>query len=418
MKMIKTSLLTGGYTLLKFLASFISNKVIAIYIGPSGVAILGNIQNYITLIYLFCGDLFKSAIIKYTAEDSVENIRIIKSAIISSAILNGIMITLVLIFSKDISILLTGSENYSQHFIIASFLTPFTILSIMIISYLNGIQNIKKFIILNIASSLIALIFTVFLTVNNGLSGAILAILTNQFLIFLYILAFNREYIYIIISSIKKNVTKESYIRLFQFSSITLIAILCSTLSLFLIRALAIEYSSITEAGEWQAAWTISQLILTLLTISLNTYFLPKISSIKNRNELIKEINTGIIIFIPFVILSCLLLYLFKEYIVIILYSKDFINTGSFFLFLLVGVIFKSISWFYGITFVAKAKIKITILTEFIFALFWYLTSWLFIVKYNLIGLTYSYATTSFLHMIVMFFLYKQENNKTRGQNV
>lgn len=415
--MIKTSLLTGGYTLLKFLASFISNKVIAIYIGPSGVAILGNIQNYITLIYLFCGDMFKSAIIKYIAEDKTENIKIIKSAIISSAILNGITFTLVFIFSKNISVLLTGSENYSQHFIIASLLTPFTILSIIIISYLNGIRNIKKFIILNIVSSLIALIFTVVLTIKNGLSGAILAILTNQFLIFIYILAFNREYIYVIVNSIKKNVTKQNYITLFQFSSITLIAISCSALSLFLIRALAIEYSSIREAGEWQAAWTISQLILTLLTISLNTYFLPKISSIKNRVDLNKEINTGIIIFIPFVIFSCILLYIFKEYIVIILYSKDFVSTDSFFLFLLVGVIFKSISWFYGITFVAKAKIKITILTEFIFALFWYLTSWLFIFKYNLIGLTYSYATTSFIHMVIMFFLYKQENNKTRGKN-
>ncbi|UFK94532.1 O-antigen translocase [Providencia rettgeri] len=413
MKMIKTSLLTGIYTILKFSASFISNKVIALYIGPSGIAILGNVQNYITLVYLFCGDVFKSAIVKYIAEDKFENIKFIKSSLLTSIILNCITIIVTLLFSKDISLLLTGSEKYGHFLVLASCLTPFVILSIIIASYLNGIHNIKEFISLNLILNLIALMFTVSLTISYGLSGAILAILTNQSLIFIYIFIFKKNYITILTNAIRQKAEKENYIKLFQFSSITLVAIVCSTLSLFLIRALAIEYSSIKMAGEWQAAWVISQLVLTLLTISLNTYFLPKISSISNRRELIKEINIGMRIFVPFVAIICILMYFLRNYIVLLLYSKDFVNTESFFLFLLIGVIFKTVSWFYGITFVAKAKVKITTLTEILFSILWYLSSWFFIEKYNLIGLTYSYAITSFLHMSIMYLLYQNENKRT-----
>lgn len=208
----------------------------------------------------------------------------------------------------------------------------------------------------------------------------------------------------------KTKTSIKTYKKPFTFSFITFIAIICSTSCIFFIRELTIYYTSINIAGEWQSAWTICQLILTLLTISLNTYFLPKISSLKIRDDLNKEIYKGIKIFIPLTLISCFFLYILRENIIILLYTKEFLPAKELFPFLLVGIFFKSVSWFYGISFVAKAKVKITVFSEIFISILWCLTSWFLIAKYSVVGLTYSYAITSFIHMLIMYLLYIREN--------
>ncbi|SQI43142.1 O-antigen translocase [Providencia alcalifaciens] len=410
MKMLETSLLTGIYTILKMSISFISNKIIAIYVGPAGIAILGNIQNYITLVYLISGDVLKSAITKYTAEDKTKSREYIKSAIYISFMLNTIIINFIIFFSNEISEFLTKSTEFSLYLAASSITIPLAIIPVIILSYLNGIQKINLFIKYNFISSLLGLFSTIFLTINYGLIGAIISVLTNQSLILFYILIENRKHLYSVLSILKTKTSIKTYKKLFTFSFITFIAIICSTSCIFFIRELTIYYTSINIAGEWQSAWTICQLILTLLTISLNTYFLPKISSLKIRDDLNKEIYKGIKIFIPLTLIACFFLYILRENIIILLYTKEFLPAKELFPFLLVGIFFKSVSWFYGISFVAKAKVKITVFSEIFISILWCLTSWFLIAKYSVVGLTYSYAITSFIHMLIMYLLYIREN--------
>ena len=52
MTLIKTSLLSAISTLIRIISGFIITKVIAIYAGPSGVALVGQLQNFIMTIRL------------------------------------------------------------------------------------------------------------------------------------------------------------------------------------------------------------------------------------------------------------------------------------------------------------------------------------------------------------------------------
>ncbi len=56
MTLIKTSILTAISTIIKVISSFIINKIISLYIGPSGLALIGNLQNLISslLVLLKC----------------------------------------------------------------------------------------------------------------------------------------------------------------------------------------------------------------------------------------------------------------------------------------------------------------------------------------------------------------------------
>ena len=68
MTLIKTSVLSAIATIIKIISGFVINKVVAIYVGPSGLAIIGQLQNFMELIVTFSNGAITNGVVKYTAE--------------------------------------------------------------------------------------------------------------------------------------------------------------------------------------------------------------------------------------------------------------------------------------------------------------------------------------------------------------
>ncbi|MCE4580651.1 O114 family O-antigen flippase, partial [Escherichia coli] len=69
--------------------------------------------------------------------------------------------------------------------------------------------------------------------------------------------------------------------------------------SLIIVRNIIIHYVGWTEAGYWQAVWKISETYLAIITIALSTYYLPRLSSLSQKDDIIKEISSSLKIIIP-----------------------------------------------------------------------------------------------------------------------
>lgn len=68
MKLIKTSLLSGVASLIKIFTLLGINKVLAIYTGPSGYALVGQLQNAVQIFSTFASGAISTGVTKYTAE--------------------------------------------------------------------------------------------------------------------------------------------------------------------------------------------------------------------------------------------------------------------------------------------------------------------------------------------------------------
>ena len=64
MTLIKTSVLSAIATIIKIISGFVINNVVAIYIGPSGLAIIGQLQNFMELIITFSNGAITNVVIK------------------------------------------------------------------------------------------------------------------------------------------------------------------------------------------------------------------------------------------------------------------------------------------------------------------------------------------------------------------
>ena len=68
MTLIKTSVLTAISTIITVISAFVINKVVAMYAGPTGLALIGQLKDFVTMITNISNGAITQGIVKYTAE--------------------------------------------------------------------------------------------------------------------------------------------------------------------------------------------------------------------------------------------------------------------------------------------------------------------------------------------------------------
>ncbi len=181
MTLIKTSVLTAISTIIKVISAFIINKVIAIYVGPSGLAIVGQLQNFMELIVTFSNGAITNGIVKYTAEYQTieQKQKIFSSSIVISLICSLIISIFLFGFSEYLSELILKDIQYSSVFVVFGATIFLFALNTILMSILNGQKEIKKYVLVNIASSIFSLFFTSFLIMQLNLMGALYALVVG-----------------------------------------------------------------------------------------------------------------------------------------------------------------------------------------------------------------------------------------------
>jgi len=412
MTLIKTSVLTAVATVIKVIAGFFINKVIALYAGPAGLALVGQLQNFSSIMMTFANGAITQGIIKYTAEyrEDIEE----KSKFFSNAIIITLTCSLVIgiflnVFSSYLSETILKSSEYSSVFIIFGFTIILFSLNTLLMSILNGEKEIKKFIIVNILSNLILLLITSLLIYSFGLIGALYALVTNQSLIFFVTLSFVLKSSWFNFKYFKKGFDKKNAIKLGKYSLMALTTAITLPVSHLIIRNYIGETISWDAAGYWQGIWYISSMYLMVITASLSVYYLPRLSEIKNNKELKKEIINGYKIIIPIVTILALGIYLFRELIITIAFSEKFIPMLNLFKWQLIGDVIKIISWLLSYVLLAKAMTRIFIYTEILFNTSFVIGAYIFIKYFGLIGITYAYSLNYLLYLAMMVYIFRKK---------
>ena len=410
MTLIKTSVLTGISTVIKLVSAFVINKVIALYIGPSGLAIVGQLQNFTSIITTFSNGAISSGIVKYTAEyqDIEEKKKIFSSSIVISLICSLIISIFLFGFSDYLSELILKDIQYSSVFIIFGATIFLFALNMVLISILNGQKEIKKYVLVNIAGSIFSLVFTSILIMQLNLMGALYAMVLNQSVMFFVTLAFVIKSSWFKLEYFKQGLDKESLSKLSKYSLMAIVSALTVPVSHLIIREYIGENLGWDSAGYWQGIWYISTMYLMLVTTTLGVYYLPRLSEIQDNKELRKEIFSGYKIIMPIVILVSLIIFLLKEYVILIAFSKDFMPMMELFAWQLIGDVIKIASWLLAYLMLAKAMTKVFIYTEVLFSALFVGLSILFVDKFGLVGITYAYALNYFLYLVMMIFIFRK----------
>ena len=372
MTLIKTSVLSAISTIIKVIAGFVSIKIVAVYVGPSGLALMGQMQNFISMMSGIASAGVNSGVVKYTAEhyEDEEIKRKIWSSALKISLVLIVPMAIAIIFLADfISLKLLNTTQYSSIFIVFAISIVFFVFNGLLTSILNGQKEIKKLTILNIVGSLFGLFLTIVLVINYQLYGALIAGIISQSIVFLVTFAFVLKSNWFKLSMFLGAMDNEYRNKLLKFSLMFLTYIIATSLSHMYIRNYIGTNIGWDEAGYWQAIWRISETYLMLITTTLGVYYLPKLSSLQSKSELRAELLYGYKIIMPIVIVMALGIYIFRDLIIEILFTKEFSPMAELFLYQLIGDVIKIAAWLLGFIMVAKAMTKLSIFGEILFTL-------------------------------------------------
>ena len=118
---IKVFSLNALSTFVRMLAGMVSVKVVAVIIGPAGIALLGQLNNFSSILLGMANGGINSGITKYVAEYKDDDSKVkayISNALLITLVCSFVVSLILIFFCKWLSQLILLSEEYYYVFIV------------------------------------------------------------------------------------------------------------------------------------------------------------------------------------------------------------------------------------------------------------------------------------------------------------
>lgn len=408
---IKVFSFTAMSTLVRMLTGLISVKVVASVIGPAGVALVGQLNNFATIALSLSTGGINSGITKYIAEykEDENKIKDCLSTALRITVCCSLVIALGLIcFHSYLSETVMLSPDYGYVFVIFGFTILFYALNMGLTSIVNGFKEFTKYVKVNIAGSIIGLAFTLTLVLWGGLDGALISAVTFQSIMLFISLWMLRKMPWLRWEYFKKRLNRELSKKYFHYSLMTLTSAAVVPVSQMLLRGYVISEISATEAGWWEAMNRISNMYLMVITTSFTVYYLPRLSELTDKKELQQEIFRSYKVIIPCLLGGFTLVYLLRYVVIHLLFTPEFLPMENLFVWQLLGDFFKICSWLLAFLMVAKAMTKWYIFTEIGFSLLFVLLGFGFMKFNGVVGITQAYFVNYIAYLLMMIYIFRK----------
>lgn len=411
MKLIKTTVFSACISFIRIASGFVAGKVIAIFTGPGGVALIGSFSNFIAIVLTFANGAINTGVVKYAAEykDDADRLKkLISTSFKISVLCSAFTGLLLLLFASYLSSSLLGSVVFVDPIRMLGFTIILYSLNSMLISLLNGLGSIGVYTVVNTIGSICGLVLTCILVFYLKVKGALYALVLAQSIVFFVTLTLVVKSQWFSWSHFKLAFDTQLAKKLGHFSLMAIVTALTVPLSQIVLRNMLINKLGLNSAGYWQGIMRISDGYLMLITTSLSTYYLPKLSAIKDQLSLKQEILKGYKLMIPAVLFSCMLIYFLRFFIIKTLYTAEFLDMQQMFFWQLVGDFFKLTSWILAYLMLAKAMTKTYVVTEVVFSATYVLFGHVFVMYYGLQGIVIAFAVNSFIYLVTMVFIFRK----------
>jgi O-antigen/teichoic acid export membrane protein len=312
---------------------------------------------------------------------------------------------IILLFYENISSIVFSTSIGFIYFLLFALSIPLGLFSSIIDIYLKSIKIVKQYSNYIIYSSLISLVFTIPLLLIYNLKGALIAMSATFFISLSVGVLLMKKNKVMPKFKIREKIEKSIISSIYKIGFASMIMLILQQGSFLVIRTIIANKFGLEQVGIFQSAYSISNNYFGLFFTVIATYSLPKLAGIKDINVIILEINQTLklvtLIYLP-VLTTC---FVFREELIILLYSKSFVDAKQLLFFQLQGDFLKSIGWVLGLWLVPMLKIKEWLLFDLIYyinllGIFYYLTEY---QKFGVISISIAYCISFLIHMIINF---------------
>jgi PST family polysaccharide transporter len=420
-QLFKASSLNSLSILVRIITGFISSKAIAYFVGPSGMALMGNLRNFTSTIENIGILGLQNGIVQNCAKNN-GNKELLNKWITS---LFWIFCSLALLLSF---IVFLGNSFFSNqifgsasgyHFVLyfIAFVIPFQVLHLFFVAILNGFSEYKKVTAISVYSYVAGLLISLFLMLKFGINGALISISVLSVFQFLFSGYYFVQYFSFQLILLNRKIDFRNIKQILPLGLMTLFSAVLAPILYIFIRNLITKEVSLEAAGYYEAMQRISGFYMMFISTLITFYFLPELTKAKSldkERKLTFAFYKGII---PIFGFGLVLIYFLRNFVIQVLLTKEFELVSDLFLWQLLGDFFRALALILGIRFYAKKMMKDYFVTEIISFTVLFSSSYLLIPKFGSEGAVMAYAVTYLLYFVILLFYFRKLFFKKRNND-
>jgi len=409
---------------IRLIISLFIQRLLHELVGEAGIAKIGSLRNLLQMLTSLGTLGIFSGIVKYVSEHK-ENPkqlqRLFSTAFVFTCI--GSIVTGLILFigAPQISMKLFTSSEYTYILRILAIVIPFLSLNRVFQGVVNGLSRYKQFSKIELLAYILSSVLTVVFLYQYNIDGVLIAIAITpvlQLLTLLYIfIKVLREYVQFSQLSFKIPIANS----LLAFSLMSFVSTVILNFVEIDIRSMITQQITENAAGVWTEMTFISKNYMVFSTALFTLYVLPKFAGIHHQTAFFKEVKNIYKTLLPIFGLGMILVYLFRNIIIQIIYP-DSLELEVLFKWQLLGDFVKLASVVLAHQFLAKKLVRNFIFTELLSLVLFYVFAKYLSDIYGVEGVVMGHFLRYIIYFLVVLVLVlryfrKQTSKKEASSN-
>ena len=403
-----------------FVLGVFSSKIIAVFLGTSGMALMGSFRNFALLVKSIATLGISNSIVKLFVEnkDDEQEISVIYSTFFWIFLfISSLLALLVLIFASPISNFLFYTNNYTTPIRFFGLLLPFMVINTFWLAIYNGWEKFKRIMIIQIVSNILVFGLTALLILKENIFGGLLSIAIGEVLMVVVTFLFVRQDKGAFRFELQKIISKKYFHIIKRFSVMALLSAFVVPLTLLFIRNGIVKTYSIKEAGIWDAVNRLSSFYMIFFNSGLSLYYMPKLASIHTETEFKSELKSYFKVFVPLFLLMLIVIYFAKSIILNLAFTKEFSNINDLIIWQLAGDFVKILTLAFGFQIVVKTMMKRYFIGEIIFNLSYFIMAYYLMRDKAVEGVLQAYFYANIICLVVVLIMFRKLFYSTNNTN-
>jgi PST family polysaccharide transporter len=334
----------------------ISIKVTAVYLGAAGLALVGQLGNFIMLVQGGVGNAIQTGVTKLTAgseDDPVRQHHVWRTGFLMALGLVSLAAVTVMAAAQPISAWLFDSPRYWAVIVLAGPCIALATLGIIFTAILAGLKRIREQALIGIFATVFGAALFIPLVYRFGLWGGLVGTslaATGGFIAGWFVLGRVGE------SRIRGRWNKEIAREIGRFYPMLLANSAALPLALILVRNIIGESLGMDAAGIWQAVWRLSDMYLLVISTAVSFYLMPHLSSLGNEIALARELFSTTVKITALTAIAAIAVFLMRDVIIFILFTEEFKSIREIIAWQLTGDVLKLAGWPLTMVLVVKMR--------------------------------------------------------------
>ncbi|RAR75327.1 O-antigen translocase [Flavobacterium aciduliphilum] len=394
-----------------FVLGLFSSKVISVFLGTSGMALIGSFRNFTSMLKSIATLGISNSVVKLFVEhkEDEEKLASIYATFFGLFLIISLALgTLLLLFADPISTFIFFKNSYSIPIQFFGLSLPLVVMNVFWTAIYNAFEQFKFIVIIQIISNILLFAITAYLIWKENLFGGLLSVAIGDVISFIITYIFIKNSFGYFKFSIQKMAVGKYFNVLKKFSIMAFLSAVLVPITLILIRNKITALYSTEEAGIWEGINRLSGFYMMFFNTGLTLYYAPKLASLTTDNEFRNELKEYFKHLVPIFIVVLLIVFFFKGFIVELAFTKEFNKIKNILVWQLLGDLFRFFSLAFGFQIVMKSMMKRYFIVEIVFNTTFLLLSFLLLPNYATLGVLQAYFLSSFGTFLIMIYMFRK----------